>query len=64
MSQNEKITQHLLKGKKLTALQALDKFGCFRLASRIREIRQGLPVKTEMIKTKSGARIARYSISA
>lgn len=63
MSQTEKITKHLLGGSKLTALQALRKFSCFRLASRITEIRQNYKVKVETVKTKGGARIACYSIS-
>ena len=34
-SQNERILAHLKKGKKITPLDALEKFGCFRLAARI-----------------------------
>lgn len=62
-SQTGKIAEYLLKGKTLTSLQALRLFGCFRLASRISELRQRYKVKTETVTTKNGARIAKYSIS-
>lgn len=62
-TQTEKILKYLLSGGKLTALDALKKFNCFRLASRVSEIRQRYKVKVETVKTKGGARIARYSIS-
>jgi hypothetical protein len=39
MSQKAKIKKYLLSGKSLTPIQALDKFGCFRLASRIGELK-------------------------
>lgn len=61
-TQTQKILAYLLNGGKLTAIDALKKFKCFRLASRVSEIRVSYKVKTEMVKTKGGARIARYSI--
>lgn len=61
-SQTEKILNYLLSGGKLTAIDALKKFGCFRLASRINEISQDYKVHREMVVTKSKKRIARYSI--
>jgi len=45
-SQNDLILEHLKKGKTLTSLQALEKFGCFRLASRIVDLhKRGIDVK-------------------
>lgn len=37
-SQRKKIAAHLLAGNSLTALQALNHFGCARLAARIGEL--------------------------
>lgn len=50
-SQNTKILNYLSKGKVLTPLQALNKFGCFRLAARIADLRkQGHTIFTESVK--------------
>jgi len=38
-SQKEQIKQYLLTGKELTPLEALEKFGCFRLGARIWDLR-------------------------
>lgn len=38
-SQNRMIFEHLKSGKTLTALEALQLYGCLRLASRIHELR-------------------------
>ena len=39
-TQNELILEHLSKGNTLTSLEALEMFGCFRLASRISDLRR------------------------
>ena len=63
MSQTDLILDYLLNGGKLTALEALDKFGCFRLGARIWDIRNmGYIVDKQTIVTPGGARIAIYSI--
>ena len=47
---------------RLTSLKALNMFGCFRLASRISELkRTGEPIEMDMITTMSGKRVAEYS---
>lgn len=62
-SQNEIIKHHLEQGKTLTALEALAKYDCFRLSARIANLRdQGLNIKTEIVETKSGKRVAKYSL--
>lgn len=62
-SQTDMILEYLLAGNKLTALDALDKFHCFRLGARIWDIRQmGYEVVKQTITTPGGARIAVYSI--
>lgn len=40
MSQNTEILAHLRRGHALTPLQALQRFGCFRLAARIYDLEQ------------------------
>jgi hypothetical protein len=61
-SQNALIKGWLLNGHSITQLEALNMFGCFRLAARISDIRyQGLYVDTEMIEINQ-KRVARYSL--
>ena len=64
-SQNARIRAHLLRGKSLTALEALTRFGTFRLAARILELKhdEGLPIRTSIEKA-GGKRIAVYRITA
>lgn len=63
MSQRQDILRHLAKGRTITPLEALSRFGCFRLAARIAEIReQGHSVTRDTVRTKGGARVARYRI--
>ena len=40
MSQKESILAYLKRGFGITPLTALDKFGCFRLSERIRELEE------------------------
>lgn len=51
-TQTQRIKQHLESGGTLTALSALEKFGCMRLAARINELRKKdkLPVNSRTIK--------------
>lgn len=63
MSQNKQIANYLNKGKKLTPIDALNKFGCFRLAARIADLRnEGMNIVTNTIKLKNKKQIAQYSI--
>ena len=63
MSQNKQIADYLNKGKKLTTIDALNKFGCFRLAARIADLRnEGMSIVTNTIKLKNKKQIAQYSI--
>ena len=62
MSQTAEILKALKRGKKLTPLEALDKFGTFRLGARILELRQaGYDIKTRMVR-KGSSRVAEYSL--
>ena len=61
MSQNIKILIALKNGMKLTAIDALNMFGCFRLAARIKDLRdEGYPIKSEMIHNEITGKV--YSI--
>jgi len=63
-SQASKILEHLKSGHRLTPLDALDLFGCFRLAARIFELRkQGWNIQELTIATSSGKKVAEYSLT-
>ncbi len=62
MSQSKQIKHYLEGGNKITPLEALDKFGCFRLAAIVHKLKeQGLKIKTTMIK-EGQKTFAEYSI--
>jgi hypothetical protein len=62
--QNARILAHLQSGRTLTALEALDWFKCFRLASRVCDLRKaGYLVEKRTVKTNSGKNIAQYYLS-
>lgn len=55
-NQTTRILAHLQSGKPLTPIQALRKFGCFRLAARIAELRgSGHRIQTTTAKGKQYA---------
>jgi hypothetical protein len=50
MNQKQGILNDLMQGRKITPIDALEKHGCFRLASRIHDLRkEGWPIFKEMI---------------
>lgn len=62
MTQAEAIKTHLLTGAPITPLEALDRYGCFRLAARIDELRrEGLEIET-VTETRGGKKFARYEL--
>ena len=69
-SQCNRILAHLRRGSTLTSLEALNLFGCFRLASRIHDLRvrlaeegTGEQIVVERTKTINGKRVAQYRIA-
>ena len=59
-SQIQQIQSHLNRGWKLTPLQALQKYGCMRLAARIAELRdEGMHIITRKV-TRNGKTFAEY----
>jgi hypothetical protein len=62
-SQTALIKGWLLNGKSITQLDALNMFGCFRLAARIANIREeGFDIVTDMI-IVNDKRVANYRLS-
>lgn len=61
-TQRDRILEHLLSGKPITPLEALELYGSLRLGARIADIRkQGYIIYREMYHdTKTGKRYARY----
>jgi hypothetical protein len=62
MSQNREILEYLESGKTLTPAEALEMFGCFRLAARINDLRTvGYRIKTRVIRYRR-AKFAEYRL--
>ena len=61
-TQKERIKLHLMSGKSLTPIEALNKFGCFRLGARIWELskKEGFCIESELVETRDGKHVARY----
>ena len=62
MTQNDAILKALKRGRVLTAMRALNDFGCARLAARVHELRQrGIKIHRTMVE-RNGKRWAAYWI--
>jgi hypothetical protein len=62
-AQSKAILAHLQQGNTITGIEALNDFGCFRLAARIKDLKdKGHKIISEMIKLPNEKRIARYSL--
>ena len=62
-SQETQILRWLAQGYTITPLEALERFGCMALSQRIGRLkRQGWPIESRMIYTKTGKRVACYAI--
>lgn len=60
MNATARIRSWLRSGKALTPIEALNRFGCMRLAARVHELRtEGLPIITERVQ-RNGATVTRY----
>ena len=63
MTQNKLIATHLLKHKNITSIEALHSYGCFRLAARIKNLRDlGYPITTRVKRDATGRRYASYTL--
>jgi len=62
-SQNFKILNHMINRRSITPMEALNKYGCFRLASRIHDLSGlGLEINRKMV-TKNNKKYAEYSLN-
>ena len=62
-SQNKRIAEYLSKGKRITSLQAMNDYGCMRLARVVGDLKAlGMDIKSKLITVKSGKRVAQYWI--
>ena len=63
-TQVKAILAYLQDGKTLTGLEALDRFGCSRLAARIGDIKDaGYSIRSEMVTLPGGKRVAEYRLA-
>ena len=61
-NQTKMIKAHLDEGNSITAIEALNKFYCFRLAARMHELKEsGYPFMKEMVKLDNGKSVACYT---
>lgn len=62
-SHSSKILKHLMKGKSINPIQALNLFGCFRLSARIFDlIEDGFDIVPKTV-TKGGKHFSEYSLN-
>lgn len=60
-TQTELIRNHLMDGKEITQIEALNFYGCMRLGARIWDLReQGMAIQSRTKKLKNGKRVAEY----
>ena len=63
MSKCDRIRSWLRAGKPLTPIEALNRFGCLRLAAWVHELRaDGMTIVTERVH-RNGATVARYRMA-
>ena len=62
-SQNHQILQYLQNGNKITPIEALNLFGCFRLGARIWDLREkGNDIISKLV-TVGKKRLAQYELN-
>lgn len=61
MTQKQRIFEHLKRHGSITAIEALNLYGVFRLAARVEELRaQGHGIETKMVSKANKKAYARY----
>ncbi len=62
-SQTSRILAWMLAGNRITPLEALNRFGCFRLPARIADIKAaGHDVRSRFVSTKTEKKVKQYWI--
>jgi len=60
-SQNKRILNYLKRGHRITPMDALELFGCFRLAARVYDLRnEGHNIAKQIIELSNGVNVAEY----
>lgn len=64
ITQKSKVRAHLQSGQSITPIDALERYGCFRLAAIIHTLKNdyGMDIKTELIKNKYGTKYGKYTL--
>ena len=64
VTQKSKIKKHLQSGQSITPIDALERYGCFRLAAIIHTLKNhyGMNIKTELVKNKYGTKYGKYTM--
>ena len=63
-TQQQKILAHLQDGKSITQMEALRRYGCFRLGARIHNLkRQGVNIVSRLVSTPDGKKFSEYRLS-
>lgn len=67
MSDKDKVLEHLRAHKTITAWEAINEFGCLRLAARVADLRRdGYCIDTEIVRDRDRfgevAKFARYHL--
>ena len=65
VTQKSKVRAHLQSGQSITPIDALERYGCFRLAAIIHTLKNdyGMDIKTELIKNKYGTKYGKYTLA-
>ena len=65
VTQKSKIMSHLQSGQSITPIDALERYGCFRLAAIIHTLKNdyGMDIKTQLIKNKYGTKYGKYTLN-
>tara|TARA_R100000458_G_scaffold55965_1_gene60425 strand:+ start:399 stop:875 length:477 start_codon:yes stop_codon:yes gene_type:complete len=63
-TQKSKVKKHLESGQSITPIDALERYGCFRLAAIIWTLKHedGMNIKTENVKNKYGTKYGKYTL--
>lgn len=63
-SQAKRILAYMQEGHRITPIEALNLFGCFRLGARIADLRAGgHAIESEFVTTESGKHVKSYWIN-
>jgi len=60
MNQHHAILKHLTEGRSITPIDALNLYGCFRLAALILNLRKKHEISTVNMHNENGKRFTRY----